>query len=219
LKIPKLNKPGDWLATRQSLLRRLRAQAGCEGWQAFFDAYWRLLYAVARRAGLTESEAQQGVQETVRSVCQQFCQFDADPERVSVKLWLMQMTRWRITDQLRKRLPDLSRAEAPTDSVWLAGASSGGFETLWEEEWQKHCFAAALERVKARVKPNHFQIFDLCVIRQWPLTKVAAVLKVSGAQVYLTKHRLTALLKREIYGDDGRLIASLRGALRSTPSR
>lgn len=225
VKIPKLNRPDDWLATRQSLLSWLRAQVGSEGWRAFFDTHWRLLYVMARRSGLTEPEAQEAVQETIRSVCRQLAEFHADPRKASFKVWLMQMTRWRITDQFRKRLPEVRRPEAlasasaPSLSRGPAGPILGGFEALWEEEWSKHLFAAALERVKAKVKPKHFQIFDLYVLRKWPLAKVTALLGVNAGQVYLTKHRLTALLKREIYGDDGKFIASLRSAFRSTPSK
>lgn len=38
--------------TRQTLLSRLRDWQDQEGWQEFFDTYWRLIYNVARKAGL-----------------------------------------------------------------------------------------------------------------------------------------------------------------------
>jgi RNA polymerase sigma-70 factor (ECF subfamily) len=57
---------------------------------------------------------------------------------------------------------------------------------------------AALERVRGRVKEEHYQIFDLNVVRQWPANKVARILEVNIAQVYLAKHRVLALLKREV---------------------
>ena len=58
--------------------------------------------------------------------------------------------------------------------------------------------AAALERVKTRVKPKDFQIFDLLVLRQWPMAKVTAVLEVNRPRVYLAKHRLMVILKQEM---------------------
>jgi len=40
--------------------------------------------------------------------------------------------------------------------------------------------------------------FRLLRLKQWPVRKVAKELRVSVAQVYLAKHRLGALLKKEV---------------------
>jgi RNA polymerase sigma-70 factor (ECF subfamily) len=57
---------------------------------------------------------------------------------------------------------------------------------------------AAVERVRHRVKEEHYQIFDLNVIRHWPAAKVAETLEVSVALVYLAKHRVLAMVKKEV---------------------
>jgi RNA polymerase sigma-70 factor (ECF subfamily) len=57
---------------------------------------------------------------------------------------------------------------------------------------------SALERVKRKVKPQHFQAFDCIVRKHWPAAKIARELGLNIAQVYLIKHRLAALLKKEI---------------------
>jgi RNA polymerase sigma-70 factor (ECF subfamily) len=36
------------------------------------------------------------------------------------------------------------------------------------------------------------------VVQQWPVKKITAALGVSAGQVYLAKHRVGALLKREM---------------------
>ena len=71
-------------------------------------------------------------------------------------------------------------------------------EAIWEQDWQANLLEAAMERVKLRVKEEHYQMFDLNVIRQWPASKVARTLEVSIAQVYLAKHRILALIKKEV---------------------
>ena len=58
--------------------------------------------------------------------------------------------------------------------------------------------AKRARRVKRQVDPKQFQIFDCYVLREWPAQKVAASLGVGVGQVYLVKHRLSALLKKEI---------------------
>jgi RNA polymerase sigma-70 factor (ECF subfamily) len=41
-------------------------------------------------------------------------------------------------------------------------------------------------------------MFDCYVRKEWPPQRVAAELKVNVAQVYLARHRVSALLKKEI---------------------
>src|SRR6185369_9433656 len=96
-------KPFDSIRTRQSLLNRLKDWGDQSSWQDFFDTYWRLIYNVATKAGLTDTEAQEVVQETVIAVAKKIPEFETDPAHGSFSAWLMQLTRWRIADQFRKR--------------------------------------------------------------------------------------------------------------------
>jgi DNA-directed RNA polymerase specialized sigma24 family protein len=58
--------------------------------------------------------------------------------------------------------------------------------------------SAALDRVRKKVKEEQFQIFDLYVSKQWPVTKVAKTFGISVGRVYLAKHRVGALIKQEL---------------------
>src|SRR6266446_5172844 len=98
-------KQDEIIPTRASLLGRLKNWEDQSSWQEFFNIYWKLIYGVARKAGLTDAEAQDVVQETMASVAKHMPTFKYDPAIGSFKAWLLKMTRWRITDQLRKRGP------------------------------------------------------------------------------------------------------------------
>jgi RNA polymerase sigma-70 factor (ECF subfamily) len=71
-------------------------------------------------------------------------------------------------------------------------------DALWETEWKENLFEAAVVRVKKRVEPKQFQIFDCYVRKEWPAQKVAERLGVNVGQVYLARHRVSALLKKEV---------------------
>src|SRR5881394_2363894 len=94
----------DLFPTRRSLLSRLRDLGDQESWSDFFHSYWRLIYEVALKAGLSDTEAQEVVQETVISVAKQMPGFRYDPARGKFKGWLLQITRRRIADLVRKRM-------------------------------------------------------------------------------------------------------------------
>jgi RNA polymerase sigma factor (sigma-70 family) len=191
--------------TRYSLLSRLQNWDDQESWRSFFDTYWRLIYSIAIRSGLTDAEAQDVVQETIICVAKDIKKFKRDRKLGSFKGWLRNLTRWRIADQLRKRPPNSFEEEAPSDRntsgmepAELPDPVNADLENVWDAEWQSNLVEAALERIRRRVKEEHYQIFDLNVIRQWPANKVARLLDVNIAQVYLAKHRILALLKREV---------------------
>src|SRR2546423_11710705 len=112
-----LERPFDPIPTRHSLLNRLKDWGDQTSWQEFFDTYWRLIYNVAVKTGLSDTEAQEVVQETVIAVAKNISGFKADPAHGSFSAWLMHTTRWRIADQFRKRVGQAS---------FLSGAGKAG---------------------------------------------------------------------------------------------
>jgi len=196
----------ELIPTRQSLLSRLKDWDDRDSWQDFFDTYWQLIYGVARKAGLSETEAEEVVQETVIAVAKQMPEFHYDPERGSFKGWLLTQTRWRIGDQFRKRGRELPPAAgvvaAPVDrtptSAAIPDPNGPELEALWDAEWEKNLLHAALERVKRKVSARQYQIFDLAMLQEVPMAQVKRVLKVNAAQVYLARHRVGALVKKEL---------------------
>lgn len=193
------------IPTRPTLLNRLKNPADQASWKEFFDTYWGLIYGTAIKAGLTDAEAQDVVQETVFSVFKKMPDFEYNAKNGSFKIWLWRLTSWRIADQLRRRLPIASSRPADHESgrrtptiERAPDPRSGNLETIWSEEWEKNIVSRALERVRRRVSPKQYQMFDLYYLQKWPVRRIAAGLKVSAGWVYVTKHRLTSLLKREI---------------------
>jgi RNA polymerase sigma-70 factor (ECF subfamily) len=192
----------DSIPTRYSLLSRMQDRDDQDSWKDFFDTYWRLIYSFAIQSGLTDAEAQDVVQETVISVAKDIEKFKRDRTLGTFKGWLRNLTRWRIADQLRKRTRSAPAGNNPSDLSAspdeIAGPVNTELEAIWEEDWQANLLEAAMERVKPRVKEEHYQIFDLNVVRQWPAGKVAQMLGVNIGRVYLAKHRVMALIKKEI---------------------
>ena len=195
------------LATRRSLLSRLKQSNAQESWREFFDTYWRLIFTTALSGGLSDSEAQEVVQETVLTVVNKIKSFRYDPAVGTFKGWLLTIVRWRIGDQFRKRQQQVQLSGAR--HAWTEASRTATLErvpdpatialdAIWEEEWQQTMFAAALSRVKQQANARHYQMFDLHAVKQWPVQKVAQTLGVSSGQVRLAKHRITLLMRREV---------------------
>ncbi len=194
----------EFIPTRKTLLTRLKNWEDNESWREFFNTYWKLIYGVALKAGLSCTEAEEVVQETVLGVARSIGEFKYDPAVCSFKSWLMQVIRHRIARQVERRKRQSLLQTFPDETSQtpvlerLPDMSGGGLEALWEEEWQKNLMDAALARGKRRVPMEQSPMFDFYVLKKWPALKVARNLGVTVGHVYVAKHRVSRLLQKEI---------------------
>jgi hypothetical protein len=56
----------------------------------------------------------------------------------------------------------------------------------------------ATRRVKVRLAPDKYQIFDFCVNKGWKSDRVATAFRIPVGQVYLAKHRVIQMIRREV---------------------
>lgn len=213
----------DDLPTNSSLLMRIRTPEDTESWREFFNMYKSSIAGLAMKGGLNSAEADEVLQETMLAVSQGIGTFDYNRAQGSFKGWLFTITRRAMYRQLRKRAPagersnrvrSASEASAaatvqPSDSQAESTDSAGdelallpdpapGLEQHFEKEWRQAILAVALKRVSQQVKPKQFQMFDLYVTQQMPMSKVTRMLNVNAAQVYMAKLRVSASLRQAI---------------------
>jgi RNA polymerase sigma-70 factor (ECF subfamily) len=109
-----------------------------------------------------------------------------------------------VADQFQKRLPSqphLERGGETSRTATIARAidpAGPDIEAVWNTEWHRNILETALQRVKEKVSARQYQIFDCYVVKEWTAQRVQRDLGVNIAQVYLAKHRVAALLKKEV---------------------
>jgi RNA polymerase sigma-70 factor (ECF subfamily) len=197
-------KRNEFLPTRESLLRRLKSWDDQESWGDFFNTYWRLIYSAALKAGLNEAQAQDVVQDTIIVVAKKMKDFTYDRAMDSFKGWLLYLTRKRIALEYRRKERERITSDSAEPTDWTLEAKDlpdpAGFDlqSVWEQEWERNLWEAAITRVKKEVNAKQFQMFDLYTIKEKSAQEVARQLNVPVAQVYLAKHRISSLLKKEL---------------------
>lgn len=190
---------GGLEATRQSLLTRLKDHADHEGWQRFFDTYGGVIHGLAIKAGLTATEAEEALQETLVSVAREMPGFRYDQAKGSFKGWLFQIARRRVADQFRKRERRQRHESVPgIDLGEIVDPMSDSLGRAWEEEWRRNQLQLALDRVKAKVSPRQWQMFDLATLQEWPTDRICELLGVNTAQLYMAKMRVGRMVKAEV---------------------
>lgn len=208
---------GTSLQTRPSLLNRLKTGDDVASWQEFYRTYGGLIRFFAQKAGLTVDEAEEVVQETAIGVARCLPEFTYDPKVCRFKTWLLNLTRWRIQDQLRRRKavgrlkqaegsqtrqrqfdPEAQLADGTATAERVPDPTTPEFGAEWDAAWEKNLLAKAVERVRSRINERQFQVFDCCVTKGWTPAEVAQTLEIAVASVYLTKHRVSRQVKQEV---------------------
>jgi RNA polymerase sigma factor (sigma-70 family) len=208
-KDPMLAEPStdSFLPTRQSRLSRLRDVQDQAGWREFFDAYWRLIYNVARKSGLGDAEAQDVVQNTFIYLARRMPGFRYEPARGSFKSWLRVVTRSRIHAFRRREKAHDSlmreplggpggKASDPIEEILDPAADA--LDEMWQLEWEENLLHAALRHLRTKVSSRQLLLFRLATSGNLPLNQVARKFGVSIARVYLARHRVGKLFKAEI---------------------
>ena len=220
------------IQTHPSLLNRLKQGDDTESWQTFYRVYGKLVRDFAIHAGLTDTEADEVVQETAIGMARHLPEYRYDPKVCRFKTWLLNQASWRIKDQLKKRKKEPAWLKAQTNQSSQSSvtnsedssrtstlqrvpdAAATDLDALFETEWRRDLFDAALERVKEKFSLKQLQMFDLVVVKEWRAADVARSLGVTLANVYVTRHRISAAIKKEIRG----LEKNLETLARSVPT-
>jgi RNA polymerase sigma factor (sigma-70 family) len=197
--------PGhDETRTSATLLARLRLAPADQGaWAAFADRYGRKVYGWCRHWGLQEADAQDVTQDVLVRLAGKIGGFEYDPAR-SFRAWLKTLARHALSDFCAARV--------------RAGAAGGGSQAVeWlntvearedlvqklEAEFDQEVLEAAVARVRMRVTPKSWRVFELTAQDGRSGAEAAAELGMTVAAVFVTRGRVQKMLQEEVRELDG----------------
>ncbi|MCI0539010.1 MAG: sigma-70 family RNA polymerase sigma factor [Verrucomicrobiales bacterium] len=188
--------------TRMTLVDALAESCSAERWSEFFDLYSPLIRGAARRAGLSDTEVDDVLQETLIQVSE----YMGDemkryrPGKGPFHGWLYNIARWKIGDRFKRRKREARDGSGGADDVIESLASHGpsDLDAVWNRAWMEFIRAQALVLVQQQASPRQFQIFQMNVLNNRRAQEVAVELGVSTVQVYLAKHRVGAMLRKQV---------------------
>jgi len=195
------NPAPDALPTRVSLLERVKNLDDAHSWAEFFHAYENLVRGYARRRGLRDHEVEDVAQEVFKRVARTIHSFEHASRPGAFRNWLHRLTRWRADDRLRERTrsPDFPLAPRDENATPLVervpAPPDPGLE--FEAEARQHLLAELFRRLENKVSPKHLQIFQLLVIEDMPVERVAELFHMTPANLYVLRHRVLQKLRAE----------------------
>lgn len=197
--------------TQITLLERLCEATDPLAWEEFYERYWRLIYATARRRGCSDHTSEEIVQEAMLAVFKGRGAFRYDPTRGRFRDWLGTVVRNLIAK--RRRSPE-ERVQLLADDALIAAIpdAAAGPDAEWDRAFDLATLASLLDVVRHEVTAPTFQAFELAVLQEMPGADVACVTGLSRNAVYLARRRILSRL-REL-GAAGMSAAALEQRLR-----
>jgi RNA polymerase sigma factor (sigma-70 family) len=204
--------------TQATLLEQLRDGKAAMAWDEFFQRYWRLIYAGARRRGCGQHTAEEIVQEVLLTVFQKRDVFHYDPQRGRFRDWLRTVVANAVAEH-RRGPAQRVRAQGGSEDHLPEPADNHPPDQAWDDAFEESLLAALLEVVRREVAPETYQAFELLALKELSGRQVARLTGLSRNAVYLARRRVLRRL-RELgagYDEGGQLDRRVRQALESLP--
>jgi RNA polymerase sigma factor (sigma-70 family) len=186
-------------STSATLLAKLREPDDALAWQEFARRYTRLIWWFGKDAGLGPQDAEDLVQEVLSDFARQAATFQYDPAKGRFRGLLRTIAQRRLIDMLRgKKL----LVEARTNLEQLESADFVQHE--WDRLEGMALILRSLTEVSKEIEPVTYQAFQLHVLEEWSVRKVADFLGISENSVYAAKSRVLARLRRLVLAGKAR---------------
>jgi RNA polymerase sigma-70 factor (ECF subfamily) len=189
--------------TSASLLARLRqAPADQAAWAEFVDRYGPKVHGWCRHWRLQEADAQDVTQDVLVRLAAKMRGFTYDPSR-SFRAWLKTLARHALSDFCDARgRAGAAGGSAVVDLLQTVEAREDLVRQL-EDEFDREVLEEAVARVRARVTPKTWRVFELTAHEGRSGAEAAAALGMTVAAVFVAKSRVQRLLQEEVQKLEG----------------
>jgi RNA polymerase sigma-70 factor (ECF subfamily) len=194
----------DTMATRPSLLMKVRDPQDRAAWARFVEAYTPLVFGFCRRRGLQAADAADVAQEVMRAVAAALPGFEYEPQRGRFRDWLFRVTRSKLCDfhRDRQRQPAGSGQTTVHDILREqpdpAGAADPAEAATWQESWRRQAFEWAVNRVRDEFQPATWKAFWGTAVEGRAARDVADELGMSTGAVYIARSRVLSRLREAV---------------------
>lgn len=215
-----MNNSSSNSKTRDTLLERLQNSSDALAWDEFFQRYWRLIYAYARRCNCAEHTAEEVVQDVMVKVFEQKDFFKYDPARGRFRDWLGTVVRNKVAEIRRKPSERVRAVGGNSNTVCLELPTNDNLpDDVWENAFEEALLIVLLDVVRREMSPRAYLAFELFTLHNMSGAKVAELTGLTRNGVYRAQKRALERLKElgAGYRDDGLLCESIKQAMQQRP--
>jgi RNA polymerase sigma-70 factor (ECF subfamily) len=180
--------------TRVSLLMRVKDRNDTSAWREFDRIYRPMLHRFARECGLSNSDADDVVQQSMTTLVDYVERFEYDPKKGRFKGLLRTIAKNNVAKRMRKKRPQ----EAESQHFKRPQGREADPEEIFDRLWLNEHLAYCLKQVRTEVKESTYKAFVRYVLEEQPVEEICADLDITPNQVHKAKWRITQKIEEKL---------------------
>ena len=179
--------------TPKTLLEKLR-NGDSVSQAEFYALYREMIISLGTLKGLNSAECDDLVQEVMILFFSKAGDFQFQPGKAHFRTWFSKLILGKIIDLLRKRkstLPEDVLADVPAETE----SPDRIFDQACQAELRRIYLQQALQRLKRRIEPENFRIFEYYVLKNHSASETMSLFGISRNQLDKNKSRTQTILK------------------------
>ena len=184
--------------TSATLLARLRQVPSDQAaWVQFTERYGRKIYAWCRRWNLQGADAEDLTQDVLLKLAEKMQTFVYDPAK-SFRAWLKTVARHAWSDSWSGRKAAVAAGGSQAVELLQTVEAREDLVRQLDAEFDREVLEEAVARVRVRVTPKTWRVFELTAHEGKSGAEVAEELGMTVAAVFVAKGRVQRLLREEV---------------------
>ena len=184
--------------THVSLLVRLKDPGDYTAWNEFVAVYRPVIYRLARKRGLQDSDAQDLSQEVLIAVAKAVGGWKPDPNRGRFRTWLIRIAGNAIINVLTRGRPD----GAIGGTSFLEAIRQQAEPNLAAEdikrEYQRELFRWCVKQIRCEFHESTWNAFWLTTVEGLSIEETAARLGKTTGSIYASRSRIMRRLRERV---------------------
>lgn len=184
--------------TDPRLLEAARDWHDDANWREFYERYASAIRKHAARSGLADQECEDVLQETMLKVARYLPSYRYDRTVCRFRPWLNQIVNQRILEVIHSRRQNMFNKDSIEGlRAILQPVAVSVDDPVGQAEAEYRVLEACLARVRASIKPRHWQIFEAHCLHGLTARETAALHNTTTANVWVIRHRTVNSLRKE----------------------
>ena len=188
--------------TRGTLLAAVKTPENRLAWEEFVLVYRPVIYRMARRRGMQDSDAQDVTQEILLRISDAITRYEQKPG-TRFRHWLRRVARNAIFSAIQGGNRDLAVGGSVAQDLLAEQPASAELTLELETECQREQLLRAAKVVRADVHADTWRAFELTMIEGLTCEQAAASLDKSIGTIYASRSRVVKRLRDEIRSQYG----------------
>lgn len=187
----------DKYNTRQTLIAKIMDRHNDQSWDEFTHFYKNYIFSIVIRMGVPSSDREDVTQKALLEIWKALPKFEYRPVQSKFRNWVYTLTKHQALAYFKSVKRHQNKLDKIADEQLSHSNSDTENEHVEEQEWKKHIFQVAWERIQHELSESYRQCFLL-----WgqgiSIDEICAQLDLKKNSVHVYRQRVLKRLTREI---------------------